>query len=661
MHVLSKMEGSSSRETGFPCRASLLGIPAEMFQIIYQDLDIESKKNLRLVHTFLLARCRGIEKILLKLWSFRILTADQLILLADQVVSIEGLMITNLLGDRTAAEAGLQHLFTKHPELKVVEIMNSNCTDYALRLIVNRLQIVVLRLRNCSMTGDSGLNLRPRAESRVQVLDLAFSSGISDKILDFLNSIGTKSLKRLNLSHTDVEIFNAHFPALEELDLTGCRNLEAEGLKLVLRGTHATLKKLNLHNANIKPTDTRDFVDCRMVLEELNLQGCLSIPRQSTIAFINMAGKTLKKLNISQNQFHVPESLLANVFAADSLPVLEDLNLAGCNLQDSAFIALLNTTGKTLRKLNISENRTLTLANTSSLNASFPNLEKIDAHFCFRLTDEGVLNLLSKTGARHLKEINLSNCYSLKESNIVLLLCMVGQSLKKLNLSGTTLTWQDYHTYVNLPVIESIDVTLCTKLTDEALLHMLAIGGGSLKKLNLSGTSVSLPSSLASPKPKLEELFLVGCKNLDEANVILFISEFSATLKHLRLGDSNVALSEVGALADSFPVLEHLDFIMCGSMLVSSVITFLNKTGRTLKKLSLGDLKLTQADVESISTGFPVLEGLNLINNTHITDKLLVSLLNKMGGSLSKLFVRGASGVKKSTIQANFPKLNIVS
>ena len=140
-----------------------------------------------------------------------------------------GLMITDLLGDRTAAEAGLQHLFAKHPELKVVEIMNSNCTDYALRLIVNRLQIVVLRLRNCSMTGDSGLNLRPRAESMVQVLDLAFCSGISDKILDFLNSIGTKSLKSLNLSHTDVEIFNAHFPALEELDLTGCRNLEAEG------------------------------------------------------------------------------------------------------------------------------------------------------------------------------------------------------------------------------------------------------------------------------------------------------------------------------------------------------------------------------------------------------------------------------------------------
>ena len=137
--------------------------------------------------------------------------------------------------------------------------------------------------------------------------------------------------------------------SLEQINFFSDKPIIKLGLKLVLRGTHATLKKLNLHNANIKPTDTRDFVDCRMVLEELNLQGCISIPRQPTIAFINMAGKTLKKLNISQNQFHVPESLLANVFAADSLPVLEDLNLAGCNLQDSAFIALLNTTGKTLR------------------------------------------------------------------------------------------------------------------------------------------------------------------------------------------------------------------------------------------------------------------------------------------------------------------------
>jgi len=70
-------------------RPTLETIPMEMLDLVIKQLDIESKKNLRLANRYFLEMMKKLEKVLLKHWKFKMMKGGQLKLLSDQVQTVK--------------------------------------------------------------------------------------------------------------------------------------------------------------------------------------------------------------------------------------------------------------------------------------------------------------------------------------------------------------------------------------------------------------------------------------------------------------------------------------------------------------------------------------------------------------------------------------------
>lgn len=417
-----------------------------------------------------------------------------------QLFLILGIKIDHLHGDSNEADRAIAKLVRDRTELKSVEVNGSNCTDKALQLLLHHPTIKIIRLSGTSkVTGDIQILPSLTSSTVVEVLDL---SGCSDlnRFDVLLNSIRA-TLRILNLSRNKIPDTGAlaDFAVLEELNLSNCRMRDAN-LTTFLDKTKETLRILNI-SRNYHLCGIGFMTISFLMLEELHLAWCQSLPDAGIIGFLNKVGATLKILDLSHTQVSDLDSL------ATSFLVLEELNLANCRgLTDAGIIGFLNKTGGALKKLNLRSNPCLSFS-SSLLNVRLPVLEELTLSSCRSMTDAGLNAFLSKIGP-NLRILKLRRTCVLFEIEC-LPLPVIFPDLEELDLSGSV-------------------------IQDAGVIKFLNRTGSNLRILDLSQTPISLSGveSLAVRFhfPVLEMLNLHGCRKVTEVGLIAFLDRASGDL-----------------------------------------------------------------------------------------------------------------------------------
>ena len=212
--------------------------------------------------------------------------------------------------------------------------------------------------------------------------------------------------------------------------------------------------------------------------------------------------------------------------------------------------------------------------------------------------------------------------------------------MKKIGLSGSKVTGQNIKcpSFTRGSSIEVLDLSKCKDLSNEGILSLLNISGGTIRGLNISFTNISLENigSLTSSLTLLEELNLKRCSNLAEYGIVAFIEKISDSIKIFDCSTTKVSFSGIGSLT-RFSVLEVLNLSRCDHLTDSGLIVFLNSAEKTLRVLDLSSTRVSLAGIESLPGRYPKMEKLNLAYCNNMTDLSTIALLNKTGESLRVL------------------------
>ena len=316
----------------------------------------EIKKMRDMKNRRLLAAIQNCRTRHFKHWTIKKMTAGRLRQFLDQVEIIKGVKIVTLIGDSSTADKIVETLVLERAELDSVEIINSECTDTTLRLLIHNSNIKIVRLSGENIIGDY----------------LVPPSCTTDSVI-------------------------------EDLNLSGCRNLSSSGIAGLLKQIGKTLKMLNLSDTSVSFSDLESLPSSFPVLEELNLSWCSSLTDAGIMGFLNKTGATLKILNLRGT-----EVSLSNIVSLTcNFPRLEKLNLSWCsNLTEVGIMGFLSKTGETLKTLDLSTTG-VSFSNVGSLTCSFPVLSELSLLYCRNLTKVGTKAFLNKTG-ENLKILNIS-------------------------------------------------------------------------------------------------------------------------------------------------------------------------------------------------------------------------------------------------------------
>ena len=135
----------------------------------------------------------------------------------------------------------------------------------------------------------------------------------------------------------------------------------------------------------------------------------------------------------------------------------------------------------------------------------------------------------------------------------------------------------------------------------------------------------------------LKVLNLGECWRLTGKGLVNILSYTSDELKQLKLDGTGISLLEISSLT-SIKNIEDLSVVCCPEITDKSLISFLNKTGDNSKSLNLrGTYRIALSEVDSLTTSLLNLGSLDLSFCLNVTDVGLISFLNKTGDNLKNL------------------------
>jgi len=600
------------------CFPKLNGLPAEKLEHIMKNLDDETKKSLRLVNHYFLDMSRRLEKAFLKFFMFSEISADRLILMSDQVQTVQGLETDCLTGDSSAVDESIQYLIQHHPELESFKIGSrgniSSCSNFSLQALSAssiqyliqhhpELESVKNKRSSCSDSSLQALFSHPN----IRIIKLRYCPLITGEIL-----------------YTDSEVK----PKLKVLDLGGCRKLTDIGVVGLLNLTDGeTLTELDLQDTNITLDNISDLNIRLPKLEKLSLGECFNIT-DAVISLLNTVGGELKHLDLSETFITLDNIGDLNT----TLLKLEYLDLGCCdNITDTGTISLLNMVGGELKHLDHSDSN-ITLDNIGDLNTTLLKLEYLGLGGCFYIKDTGTISLLNR----------------------------VGGELRVLDLSDTNITLdnsKDLNT--TLRNLEHLLLASCAKITDTGTISLLNRVGCDLKHLDLSKTLITLDNigDLNTTVLKLEYLLLASCAKITDTGTISLLNRVGCELKLLDLSKTLITLDNIGDLNTTLLKLEYLGLDGCANITDTGTISLLNRVGGELKHLDLGHTNITMANIGDLNARFPKLERICLEECPNITEADVISLLNKVGNGVTLSI--GGTPVSAANIRHQFPSLTI--
>ena len=178
---------------------------------------------------------------------------------------------------------------------------------------------------------------------------------------------------------------------LEQLSLASCSRFSEKGLRKILQLCGRTLKKLDLSSTQITGETLSEGDGVFLTfMEELNISDCNKLTDTGLSSILNVCGKNLKSLNISDTK--ITGEFLADG-NKDCLSCLEELDLGRCyKFTDTEFLRILKLCGRTLKSLDISYSK-LTGENLTEYNGTLPCIEHLYLKGC-EFTDIGLIQLL---------------------------------------------------------------------------------------------------------------------------------------------------------------------------------------------------------------------------------------------------------------------------
>ena len=608
------------------------------------------------------------------------------------VFHVLGCEIETLRGESGCVSSSLEYLLTRHPEILVLRIKESECSDEGLQYILSLGErLTHIQLSRSKITGDgitlSEISSLTTSLPNLEDLDISRCHYITESgFISLLNIVGAQ-LRKLNLSFLDISLseissLSKTLPNLEDLDISRCHNITETGFISLLNIVGARLRKLKMLNFRISLSEISSLTTTLPNLEDLDISECYDITETGFISLLNIVGAHLRKLDMSRLEISLSEISSLTT----TLPNLEDLDISEChNITDTGFVSLLNIVGAPLRKLNMNRLE-ISLSEISSLSTTLPNLEELDISECRNVTETGFISLLNVVGARlrkldahgleirlseissltttlaNLEDLDISECFKITETGFISLLNNVGACLRKLNMSSLVISLSEISSLTTtLPNLEDLYIIWCRYITETGFISLLNIVGARLRKLNMSwlGISLSEISSLTTTLPNLEDLDISKCRDITETGFISLLNIVGARLRKLNMSWLGISLSEISSLTTTLPNLEDLDISKCRDITETGFISLLNIVGARLRKLNMSWLGISLSEISSLTTTLPNLEDLDISKCRDITETGFISLLNIVGARLRKLNMSwlGISLSEISSLTTTLPNL----
>lgn len=259
------------------------------------------------------------------------------------------------------------------------------------------------------------------------------------------------------------------------------------------------LKETPLNTLKICPLDLSPYNKSSLYSEDtlhLLIQSASDL-KEITLRSISLNHKSIQALKEKASQLQkldtnvhelTPEDLYEIISQAARMRIL---TLSLSEVDGQCINALANCSH--LKELTIKYSDNLNDAALKMLAENCPHLELLNLDGCENYTDEGLFYLAKQTDGmmRTLKKLNLGRSPYITDKGIEAI-AKAAKNLEELDLSYSKLISDcSIHAITSLGKLESLSLTDCRKVTDEAFLHLVKNHFPAIRRLNVSGTSIT--------------------------------------------------------------------------------------------------------------------------------------------------------------------------
>ena len=193
--------------------------------------------------------------------------------------------------------------------------------------------------------------------------------------LTVFSNINLRSVTMYNMWNTEDIIgrLPSGLPNLQKLVLTCWRALSDQRLIEILNRSRSNLRELDLSYSYITGVGVEDGVNSLPNLGTMKLSQCFNLTDVGLQKMLRLSRCTLRELDASFTNITGK-----GVKEGVSLPMLEELNLGGCDqLTDSGLLEILSISDIRLKTVNVSLCRNISTAIRSTLITQYPSVEFI--------------------------------------------------------------------------------------------------------------------------------------------------------------------------------------------------------------------------------------------------------------------------------------------
>lgn len=403
--------------------------------------------------------------------------------------------------------------------------------------------------------------------------------------------------------------------SLEKLDLCQCPSISNRGLVAIAENC-PNLTALTIEScSNIGNESLRAIGSCCPKLQSIAIRDCPLVGDQGIASLVSSASSALTKmklqvLNITDYSLasigHYGKSIMSLVLSglqnvsqkgfwvmgnAKGLQTLSSLTITSCRGTTDVSLEAVgkgcpNLKHMCLRKcLFVSDNGLVAFAKAAG------SLESLHLEECNRITQTGILNALSNSKAK-LKSLSVVKCMGIKDMPLEAAILSPCESLRSLSIRSCPGFNSSSLAMVGklCPQLHHLDLSGHSDITDLALMPLLESCEAGLVKVNLSDC-VNLSDEVIVALARLhggtlEVLNLEGCKKVTDASLFA-IADNCLFLNDLDVSKCSISDSGVAALSSGL----HLNLLVLSlsgcSLLSNRSVPHLKKLGKTLVGLNL--------------------------------------------------------------------------
>ncbi|GAB2275470.1 Transcription factor COE2 [Dionaea muscipula] len=476
----------------------------------------------------------------------------------------------------------------RHGRLRKLMIRGTNSahgvTNVGLRAIARGCpSLRVLSLWNVSSIGDEGLIEIANGCQQLEKIDLCSCPSVTDKALIAIakkcRNLADLTIESCpNIGNEGLQAVGQFCPNLKSLSIKDCALVGDQGIAGVLSSATFTLTKLKLQALNISDV---------------------------SLAVVGHYGKAVTNLVLASLP-DVTEKGFWVMGRADGLQKLKTLSITSCIGVTDRGLEEVGKGCPNLKVFCLHKSAFLSDGGLVSFAKAGLSLESLQLEECDRITQAGFFGVLLTCGSK-LKALAMTNCFGIEDMPFGVSLpnsCTTLSSLSIRNCPGFG--------NINLgilakmcPRLRFIDLSGLHGITDAGLLPLIGGCDAGLVKVNLSG-SINVTDEVVMSLTKLhggtlEVLNLDGCGKVTDASLVL-IAEDCLLINELDVSKCAITDFGIASLARSKHInLQILSLSGC-SMASDKSFPFLVKLGQNLMGLNLHNCNAISRNVVDMLT-----------------------------------------------------------